>query len=152
MTGVEALYDIARAQTEEQGRRRQHLNTIASGLLAFAGAMVAVTIVLAKDVRGDPEALVVSVVFAFLLTAGCVFNVLRPRRWARQPPLPLMLQHVINAEFEDDELITWAARQMSTAITNNEVLLGQKSGWLLNAYVSVGVQVTLLGALIVSGV
>ncbi|MCH8310616.1 MAG: hypothetical protein IIB17_09010, partial [Chloroflexi bacterium] len=108
MTGVEALYDIARAQTEEQSRRRQHLNTIASGLLAFAGAMVAVTIVLAKDVRGDPEALVVSVVFAFLLTAGCVFNVLRPRRWARQPPLPLMLQHVINAEFEDDELITWA--------------------------------------------
>ena len=84
---------------------------------------------------GDPEALVVSIVVAFLLTAGCVFGVLRPRRWARQPPLPLMLQHVVNAEFEDDELIAWAARQMTTAITNNEVLLGQKSGWLLNAYV-----------------
>ena len=152
MTGVEALYDIARAQTEEQSRRRQHLNTIASGLLAFSGALVAATTILAKDAGGNSEALAVGVGVAFLLTAGCVFGVFKPRIWDIQPPLPLMLRHVMNGESGDEELIGWAVNQMSRAIANNEVILGQKAGWLTRAYLSIGAQVTLLGALVVFSV
>ena len=49
MNAVQVYYDVAKFQTDEQGKRRQHLNTIETGLMAFSGALVAITAVTSDD-------------------------------------------------------------------------------------------------------
>ena len=79
----------------------------------------------------------------------CINGVLKPRHRDIQPPLPVMIQHVMKGEAGDEALISWAVKQRSRAVSNNEVILGQKAGCLKLAYLSIGTQVTLLAAMII---
>lgn len=150
MDKSDLLYDVANAQSNEQGEHRRHLDTIATGILALSGALVGMLVFSKANWAGWS---VFPVVFVFLAFAGVATTAiisLWPRQWHFQPPLPDLCKHIESGEYEDEALVIWSGKQIMSAVENNEKPLHSKRLWLGRAYFCLLVEIIALGIFVLS--
>ncbi len=148
MNAIQVYYDLAKFQTEEQGKRRQHLSTMAIGLLGFSAALIAITAVTSDQWTSSSIWIAVGALIGFLFVVVSAIGVLRPKIWDKQPPLDTFRKHIFDRKYTDAELISWAAKQMAGAVNNNEAKLQAKAIRLARAYVGLGMEVLFLVGLV----
>ncbi len=145
MDKSDLLYDVANAQSKEQGEHRRHLDTIATGILAFSGALVGMLVFSTIDWAHWSVFSAVVVLLGFAGVATTTFASLWPRKWHFQPPLSDLYKHMESGEYEDEALVIWSGKQIMSAVENNEKPLRSKALWLRRAYIYLVVEATALG-------
>ena len=144
------LYDVANAQSKEQGEHRRHLDTIATGILALSGALVGMLVFSKADWAGWSVFPAVTVLLGFAGVAATTLASLWPRQWHFQPRLSDLCEHTESGEYEDEVLVMWSGKQIMSAIENNEKPLRSKRLWLGRAYFCLLVEIIALGIFVLS--
>ncbi len=150
MDKSDLLYDIANAQSKEQGEHRRHLDTIATGILALSGVLVGMLVFSKADWAGWSVFPVVFVLLAFAGVATTTIASLWPRQWHFQPPLSDLCKYMESGEYEDEVLVIWSGKQIMSAVENNEKPLRFKRLWLGRAYFCLLVEIIALGIFVLS--
>ena len=154
MDKSDLLYDVANAQSKEQGEHRRHLDTMATGILALSGALAGALggmIVLSKaDWAGWSVFPVIFAALGFVGVATGTINSLWPRMWHFQPPLSDLFKHMESGEYEDEALVLWSGKQIMSGIEHNEEALRTKRLWLGLAYFFLLVEIIASGMFVLS--
>lgn len=150
MTDDELFYDMAHSQAEEQGRRRQHFDIMASGILTLSGALSGVMAFTVSEWASWTIGLAVVVLSAFLGVGVSTLKVIHIREWHRRPKLSKIYERLKSGKEEKESVIRWAAQRMTKAIGHNEKLLTNKAIWWRRTYRFLIGQVVALVILIIS--
>ncbi len=150
MDKSDLLYDIANAQSKEQGEHRRHLDTTATGILALSGALVGMLAFSKADWAGWSVFPVVFVLLAFAGVATTAIGSLWQRKWHFQPPLSDLCKYMESGEYEDEALVIWSGKQIMSAVENNEKPLSSKRSWLGWAYFCLLAEVIAFGIFVLS--
>ena len=156
MDGTMIYYQIALSQLDEQEERNRATEAKMSGLIGVAAMLVGIAVIVLKDFSNAPPAtlsgptlwLAGAIAVTFVVVLGFGVDVLRPRKWRRDPDLKKFAKYL--QEYEDttkwDE---WAGDQARNAVEANEELLNGKLTSVTRAIVALAVLVLLLVALTV---
>ncbi len=87
MDKSDLLYDVASAQSKEQGEDRRHFDTMATGILALSGALVGVLVFSTADWAHWSIFPAVIGLLGFFGVAATTLASLWLRKWHFQPPL-----------------------------------------------------------------
>jgi hypothetical protein len=112
-------YDVARNRIQEQDKRRQHFDMMATAVLGFSGVIVSVMALSISEWADWSFWPAVFVLIFFAVVALSTIKVLWVRKWELQPPLADLYKYMDSAEYNDKALTLWTAKQMATGIKNN---------------------------------
>ncbi|MBI3743267.1 MAG: hypothetical protein HY261_03150 [Chloroflexi bacterium] len=150
MTKGEVFYDAAKAQVDEQDTRRQHFDTMASSVLGFAAILVGLTSFTVGRWLTLSTALFFLMLATFASVAFFVLQELWLRGWKQQPKIGDLEQHAKDAQYDDETIVTWTARQLGRAVKENECTLTEKAEALRFAYFALVFHVGATAAFIAS--
>ena len=150
MDKSDLLYDAANAQSKEQDESRRHFDTMATGILALSGALVGMLVFSKADWARWSVFPVVFVLLGFIGVATATLASLWLRRWHIQPPLSDLYEHMESGEYEDEALVLWSGKQITSAVAHNRKVLSSKSLWLSWAYICLLVEIIALGTFVLS--
>jgi len=149
MNKEELFYSETMRRTQEQCAARQHFDTMSVTILSVGA------IVLSAMVVTLPHWSCWSIVPASLLIISfCILAIyaiigLWQREWDFQPNLS-DLDSNVDSNYQNTELIKWAAHWMAQAISDNKKWLVIKAKCLRVSYIALAIQALALGILIVS--
>lgn len=150
MTDDELFYDMAHSRAEEQGRRKQHFDIMASTILALSGALSGIMAFTVSEWASWTIGLAIVVLGAFLGVGVSTLKVIHIRKWHRRPKLSKIYERLKSGKEEEESVIRWTAQRMTKAADHNEKLLTNKAIWWRRTYSFLIVQVVVLGMLILS--
>ena len=150
MDKSDLLYDVANAQSKEQGEDRRHFNTMATGILALSGALVGMLVFSKADWAGWSIFPAVIILLGFFGVVITTLASLWLREWHFQPPLSDLYKHIESGEYEDEALVTWSGKQIMSAVEHNRKALSSQSLWLSWAYIFLIVEIIALGIFVLS--
>ena len=141
MDKSDLLYDVAGAQSKEQVEERRHLDTMATGILAFSGVLIGMLVFSTADWAYWSVFLpAVIVLLGFIGVATTTITSLLVSEWHFQPPLSDLYKYMKSGEYEDEALVIWSGKQIMSAVEDNEKALGSKSSRLQWAYLYLAIE------------
>jgi len=147
MNRDELYYDISKSQTEEQDRRRQHFDTMATAILGLSGGLASILVFTASKWVYWSVIPAIGTMIGFCGVAVSTIIVLWLRKFALMPVLDDLHKHMNSGEYEDEALSIWSAKQMASAIKINNNPLTKKAKWLRRSYIWLSIEVVTLGIL-----
>ena len=152
MDKMELYYTETCRRAKEQATTRQHLDTIAIGVLGFAALLLGLIPFAFSKWSIWLIYPVTAATIAFVAISVSIIYSLWLRKWEFQPALSELEKQVETAEYGDEALIFWSARWMADAIANNKKPLRIKTICLRVAYVFLSVEALSLIAIFSLGV
>ena len=150
MDKSDLLYDVANAQSKEQGEHRRNLYTMSTGILALSGALVGMLVFSTAHWACWSVFPAVTTLLGFAGVATTTIASLRLREWHFQPPLSDLYKQMESGEYEDEALVIWSGKQIMSAVENNEKPLRSKALWTRRAYICLAIEVLASGVFVFS--
>ena len=147
MNRDELYYDISKSQTEEQDRRRQHFDTMATAILGLSGGLVSILAFTASKWAYWSVIPAICAMIGFCGVAVSTIIALWLRKFDFQPRIDDLYEHMNSGKYEDEALSIWSAKQMASAIKRNNDPLTNKAKWLRRSYIWLSIEVVTLGIL-----
>ena len=143
----ELYYDIAKTQTEEQDKRRQHFDTMATAILGLSGVLVSILAFTASRWIFWSIVPAIGAMIGFCGAAISTIVALWLRKFYFAPQIDVLYEHMDSGKHEGEALSIWAAKQMADAIRRNNNPLANKAKWLRRSYIWLSIEVVALGIL-----
>jgi len=144
------FYSETVRRTQEQYDSRQHFDTMATAVLSVGGIVLSTMVVTVSHWSNWSIIPASLAIIAFFILSFSMVRSLWISEWDFHPPLQLLSTNVKSSKYTDNELIQGASDLMIEAITTNEKTLSRKAKWLNFGYITLAVEVLLIGWLIVS--
>lgn len=145
----ELYYEVARIKYQETYQRNRDFDVKAMGLLTLSVALVGVAgiVVRASGTPSEPVltgfavSLAAALMIAWAVTFSCALRTLFLRNWAAQPELNAFVEYIDSEDYDDDQMLRWAADQFKNANNQNREVLNEKARWLMVGQVTAGLLV-----------
>lgn len=150
MNKAELFYNETARRTQEQYSSSQHFDTMATAVLGLGGLVLSAMVVTVSHWSNwsiIPASLVMVFFLALAITA---ITSLWTRVWQFQPQLSHLETNVKSGKYKSETLLIWSSHWMADAVVNNERRLTYKANCLRISYITLAIEVCMLGILVVS--